>query len=119
MTPWTRILYFGSAVLDLGLWTLLIASREKDHRVLMLSGALGIQFTGEAIGGSIRDMAVAIYGRTPQPRPLLVTGNVVIMAANLVCMYIWWQALREPRAGALQAYSPPGRGQEGEGGSRA
>ena len=113
MTPWTRDLNFGSAVLDLGLWTLLIASREKDRRLLMLSGALGIQFAGEAIGGSIRNLAVAIYGPTAQARPLLMTGNVLIMVANLVCMYIWWQAFREARAGALPAYSPPGRGPEG------
>jgi len=115
MTPWTRDLNFGSAILDLGLWMLLVASREKDRVLLMLSGALGIQFTGEAIGGSTRNLAVAIYGRTQQARPLLMTGNVMIMAADLVCMYIWWQALREARAGAIHAYPRPGRGQEGAG----
>jgi hypothetical protein len=108
MTPWTRDLNFGSAILDLGLWTLLVASREKDRLLLMLSGALGIQFTGEAIGGSLRNVAVAIYGRTVQARPLILTGNVLMMAADLACMYIWWRAFREARAGAPQAYSPPG-----------
>src|ERR1700730_18191023 len=49
MTPWMRELNFCAAILDLGLWAMLIASRKKDHRILMLSGALGIQFTGEAI----------------------------------------------------------------------
>ncbi len=106
MTPWTRDLNFASAVLDLGLWTLLIASREKERLLLMLSGALGIQFTGEAIGGSIRNLAVAIYGRTQQARPLILTGNVLMMAADLACMYIWWQAFREARAGAPQAHDP-------------
>jgi len=109
MTPWTRDLNFGSAVLDLGLWTLLIASREKDRLLLTLSGALGIQFAGEAMGGAIRNLAVAIYGSTQQGRPLIVTGNVLMMAADLVCMYIWWQAFRQARAGALPPYS---RGQE-------
>lgn len=113
MTPWTRDLNFGSAILDLGLWTLLVASREKDRLLLMLSGALGIQFTGEAIGGSLRNLAVAIYGRTLQARPLILTGNVLMMAADLVCMYIWWQAFREARGGALQPYSPSGKRQEG------
>ena len=113
MTPWTRDLNFGSAILDLGLWTLLIASRKKDRRLLMLSGALGIQFTGEAIGGAIRNLAVSIYGRTQQARPLVLTGDVMMMAADLVCMYIWWQAFREARAGALQALVPPGRREEG------
>ena len=108
MTPWTRDLNFVSAVLDLGLWTLLIASREKDRRLLLLSGALGIQFTGEAIGGAIRNLAVAIYGQTPGAQPLLMTGGALIMATNLVCMYIWWQAFREAPAGDLPAYSSEG-----------
>src|ERR1039457_7197898 len=42
MTPWTRDLNFCAAILDLALWTLLIASREGDHRLLLLTGALGI-----------------------------------------------------------------------------
>jgi hypothetical protein len=109
MTPWTRDLNFVSAVLDLGLWTLLIASREKDRLLLMLSGALGIQFAGEAMGGSIRNLAVAVYGRAQQARPLILTGNVLMMAADLVCMYIWWQAFREARAGAPLPYN---RGEE-------
>jgi hypothetical protein len=112
MTPWTRDLSFGSAVLDLGLWMLLIASREKDRLLLALSGALGIQFTGEAIGGSFRNLAVAIYGRTLQARPLVLTGNVLIMAADLACMYIWWKAFRGARAEATEAYSAPEGRQE-------
>ena len=112
MTPWTRDLYFGNAVLDLGLWTLLIASREKDRCLLMLSGALGVQFTGEAIGGSIRYLGEAIFGHTAQARPLILMGNVLMMAANLACMYIWWQAFREAPAGALPACGPPRRGDQ-------
>jgi hypothetical protein len=109
MTPWTRDLNFGSAILDLGLWTLLIASREKDRLLLILSGALGIQFAGEAMGGALRNLAVAIYGPTARARPVLMTGNILMMAADLACMYIWWQAFRQARAGALPPYS---RGQE-------
>lgn len=99
MTPWTRDVNFGSAVLDLGLWTLLIASREKDRCLLLLSGALGIQFTGEAIGGSIRYLAVANQGPSGHSGSLVLVGNVFMMAADLVCMYIWWQAFREARVG--------------------
>jgi hypothetical protein len=112
MTPWTRDLYFGSAVLDLGLWTLLIASREKDRLLLLLSGALGIQFTGEAIGGSVRYLAVTIYGRTAPAVSLIMAANVLMMAANLGCMYIWWRAFREAPAGTPRAYSLPGNGEE-------
>jgi hypothetical protein len=91
MTPWTRDLYFGSAVLDLALWSLLIAAREKDQLILMLSGALGIQFTGEAIGGSIRALSLR---PTPVGRGMVLGGNIVILIANLFCLYLWWQALR-------------------------
>jgi hypothetical protein len=89
MTPWTRDLNFSSAILDLALWALLIASREKDHRLLLLSGGLGIQFTGEAIGTSIRQLAL----RT-RSRAISLTGGVTMLLASLVFLYIWWQALR-------------------------
>jgi hypothetical protein len=89
MTPWTRDLSLCSSVLDLALWALLIAAREKDHRVLLLSGGLGIQFTGEAIGTSIRQLAL----RT-RSHALSFSGGVVMMLADLLFLYIWWQALR-------------------------
>ena len=71
MTPWTRDLNFCSAILDLALWALLIAAREKDHRLLLLSGGLGIQFTGEAIGEST---ATSPYAATRGP--CLFSGTV-------------------------------------------
>jgi hypothetical protein len=100
MTPWTRDLYFGSAILDLALWTLLIAAREKDRLILMLSGALGIQFTGEAIGGSIRTLSLR---PTPISRGMVFGGDIVILLANLFCLYFWWQALRDPSVGDKRA----------------
>lgn len=111
MTPWTRDLYFGSAVLDLGLWSLLIAARKKSRCILTLSGALGIQFTGEAIGGSIRTLASS---PTPAGRAVVFTGDIIIMLANLFCLYLWWQAFRNrdtserlPRNGQPE-YRPDG-----------
>ncbi|MBZ5585639.1 MAG: hypothetical protein LAQ30_26250 [Acidobacteriia bacterium] len=38
MTPWTGKLNFGAAILDLALWTFLIAGRRKEDQLLMLSG---------------------------------------------------------------------------------
>ena len=89
MTPWTRDLNFCSAILDLALWALLIAAREKDQCLLLLSGGLGIQFTGEAIGTSIRQLALR-----SRSRAMSLTGGVVMLLANLLFLYIWWQALR-------------------------
>ena len=89
MTPWTRDLSFCSTILDLALWALLIASREKDHRLLLLSGGLGIQFTGVAIGTSIVQLALRTHSRA-----MSFSGGVVMMLADLLFLYIWWQALR-------------------------
>ena len=89
MTAWTSNLYFCAAILDLGLWAMLIGSRAKDSRLLMFSGALGILFTGAAIGGSISNLAVA-----QRSSALTFAGGLVTMLSNLTFLYIWWQALR-------------------------
>ncbi len=39
MTPWTRDLNFGAAILDMGLWALLIGSQRKDRKLLLVTGA--------------------------------------------------------------------------------
>jgi hypothetical protein len=90
MTPWTRDLSFSSAILDLGLWALLIGSRSRDHQMLLLSGALGIKFAGESIGESVRQLAIR-----SRSKPISLTGSVIIVLANIFFFYVWWQAVRE------------------------
>jgi hypothetical protein len=85
MTPWTRDLNFCAAVLDLGLWATLIANRERNYTLLMVSGALGVQFTGDAIAQAMRDL-------NPTLRDYVATYLVPL--PNLTCLYIWWQAFR-------------------------
>ena len=94
MTPWTRDLNFCSSILDLALWAMLLASREKDYRLLMLSGGLGVQFTGETIGEAIRAL-----GSRHRSRATVFTGNVIGMLADLTLLYVWWQAFRAPNNG--------------------
>ena len=84
MTPWTRDLNFCAAILDLGLWALLIGSRQKDYKLLLVTGALGIQFTGGAIGQSLRHMSPAI----------VAAASDFMMITNLARIYIWWRAFR-------------------------
>jgi hypothetical protein len=86
MTPWTRDMNFFAALLDIGLWGVLIGSRTKDYKLLMISGALGIQVTGEAIGQAIREMSHS-------PMVATLTGDFISLA-NIGCLYIWWQAFR-------------------------
>ena len=87
MTPWTRDLNFGAAILDMGLWALLIGSHRKNRKLLLVTGALGIQFTGAAIGQALRDMS--------PPGMVALAGGFVVLT-NLARLYIWWQAFRDP-----------------------
>jgi hypothetical protein len=90
MAFWIRDLnFFGSTFLDLALWTLLLWSRSKDSQLLMVSGGLGLQFTGEAIGDSLRGLAIQHHSR-----PLSYTGSVITTLADLLSLYIIWQAFR-------------------------
>jgi hypothetical protein len=84
MTRFTRDLNFCAAILLVGLWTVLISARQKDYKLLMITGGLGIQFAGGAIGQALRDMSPAI----------VAAANDFTVIANLACLYIWWQALR-------------------------
>ncbi len=101
MTPWTQEMNVCTAVLDLALWGLLIASREKDHRLLLLSGALGVQFTGEAIGYSLLKLAGIFH----QSHPIALLGSTLVVAADIVRSYIWWRVFhkaKDPRGNALR-----------------
>jgi hypothetical protein len=90
MTPWLSKLNFSAAIVDLGLWALLIGARPRDYKLLMVSGGLGIQFTGGAIGQAIRQLHGSVQ----------VTGYFITLS-NLTCLYIFWQALRAERVEAL------------------
>jgi hypothetical protein len=89
MTPWTRDLNFCSAILDLGLWALLIGSRSRDQQMLLLSGGLGIKFAGESIGDSVRQLAIRNRSRS-----ISLTGSIIVVLSNIFFVYVWWQAVR-------------------------
>lgn len=91
MTFWTRDLNFGAAILDMFLWAMLLAKRQKDSRLLMLSAGLGIMFAGDAIGESVRSL-----GKSASL--LNLGGSILVMLTNLAFFYIWWQTFRAPRA---------------------
>ena len=97
MTPWTRDISVCATILDLALWMMLIASRNADRRLLLISGALGMQFTGEAIGEAIRNLSMP-----HMVKALSLTGSVVSVAADMACLYVWWQTFRTPQDRAHQ-----------------
>jgi len=90
MTPWARDLKFVSAVLDLALWALLIGSRSRDHRLLILSGGLGIMFAGGSIGEAIRNLATPV-----QSHLIASIGGLVGTLADMALVYILWQTFRK------------------------
>lgn len=85
MTELSRNLSFCAVLLNLILWMALIRHKPEDHRLLLISGGLGVQMAGKAIGHSLRQMA----------RSLIIPGNLLIVLSHLLCLYIWWQAFRE------------------------
>ena len=92
LTAWIGHLSLLATVLDLALWMILIASRKGDGRLLLICGALGMQFTAEVIGAQIVGMSV--------PRRSIALGTagaVVAVAGNLICLYVWWQTFRSMR----------------------
>ena len=50
----------------------------------MVSGGMGIQMAGKAIGHSLRQLS----------RSAMMPGDLVIVLSHLLCLYIWWQAFR-------------------------
>jgi len=58
----------------------------------MLSGAFGIQFTGETIGAAIRNLA-----QTSQIRLIADLGNLATVASYIAFLYVLWQAFRTTR----------------------
>ncbi len=94
MALWTRDLNFFSEILDLGLWGLLLSTRGRDPKLLLVTGGLGIQFTGEAIGDSLRSIAAQRRSHN-----LSLTGSVITALADLTALYIFWHAFRKGRNG--------------------
>jgi hypothetical protein len=101
-TEVTRDLSFGSVFLTLLLWMMLISSGRRDSQLLMLTGALGLQFTGEAIGQSLRQIS-------QHHRWLLNVGNLFLSVSYLIRLYVWWEAFRRPRVIVEPDSDEPGR----------
>jgi hypothetical protein len=91
MTQVTRDLSVASTVLTLLLWLVLISSRKKDHLLLMVTGGLGLQFTGEAIAQSLRQMSQHHYAA-------FVAGNLIAGGVQLLRLYVWLEAFRRSRS---------------------
>ncbi len=93
ITPWTRDLNFCAAILDLALWALLLGSKTRDTRLLLLTGGMGIMFAGDAIGESVRHFAI----RNGSNGTFLL-GNALTAIADSTFLYVWWRTFRRETA---------------------
>jgi hypothetical protein len=89
-TQVSRDVSFGSVILTLLLWVTLVSSRRRDVQLLMLTGGLGLQFTGEAISQSVRQLAIHNHYRLVES-----VGGVAFVASHLIRLYVWREALRK------------------------
>lgn len=85
MSRVVRNLSFCSSIANLALWFVLIAAEKKDARLLMITGGLGLQMTGDAIGQSLRQVS----------RTTTWPGDMVLVLTHFLCLYIWWQAFQQ------------------------
>lgn len=94
VTRWTRDLNFGAAVLDLVLWGMLISTRRPGSQMLLLlTGGMGIMFSGEAIGAAVRDLGIRSVSY-----PVFLIGHAIVVLADAAFLYVWWQAFRKEAA---------------------
>jgi hypothetical protein len=84
MTLVSRDLNICAVVLDLILWSLLLAARRPNRCLMLLSGGLGLQLTGAIMGEQLRHFSRSLY----------LTGTLVEVTTGLLGLYIWWRALR-------------------------
>lgn len=93
MTLISRDLNMCAVILDLLLWTLLMAARRPERRLLLLSGGLGLQLTGAIMGQTLRHFSHRLF----------LTGTLLEVITGFLGLYIWWRALRTLPLAAKQA----------------
>ena len=104
MTQVARDLSFAAVVLTLLLWLILISSRKKEYQLLMVIGGLGLQFTGEAIGQSLRQIGLHDHNG-----PILIVGNLIAGLAQVLRLYVWSQAFRRAGTSDEKEEEPDGK----------
>ena len=85
MTLISRNLAFFAAILNFILWMVLMRARSASPQLLIISGGLGIESSGEAIAQSIRPLLT--------PATIWI-ANLFMILTHLACLAIWWYALR-------------------------
>ncbi len=88
----SQLLNFGGALMNLALWTALLAGKRRDPQLLTVSAGLGIAVTGAAISWGIR--LLILQSRW--------AADTLLSVTHVAGVFIWWWAFR-PAAKARQA----------------
>jgi hypothetical protein len=83
------------------LWSTLIASKKKDYQLLTITGGLGLQFTLEAIGQSLRSLSRHHPG-------ILLIANLLVSSGHLLRLYVWREALNRAQELERKKIEPDG-----------
>jgi len=84
----SQLLSFCAAILNLGLWSALVANRRRDRQLLSVSAGLGIAVTGAAISYGVRGFFSLDWIWVP---------DFFMSATFVVCLCIWCWAFRSTR----------------------
>ena len=80
----SELLNFGAAIMNLVLWATLIASRQRERQLLMVSAGLGVVVTGAAISYGLRHFI--------PPGAFRSVPNLFLMLTQLGGWTIWCRA---------------------------
>ena len=84
MTFLSRNLSFCTALLNLALWSAVLRARKKSFQLLLVSGGIGFQTAGKAIGHSLRSLSSSTT----------IAGNLLVVLGHILCLVIWAYAFR-------------------------
>ena len=85
----SQFLYFGSGVMTLALWTVLIRSRSHDSQLLKFTAGLGVAMTGAAVSFGLRQ-----WMHSPH---LLWMPNLLLQLTHVAGVLAWCLAFRPAR----------------------
>jgi len=78
---------FGGAIMNLGLWTALLANKKRDPQLVMVSIGLGLAVTGAAMGFGLRQFTSASSGARE-------FANLVVVLTHVLGLFVWCWAFR-------------------------
>jgi hypothetical protein len=85
MTEVSRNLNFAAAILNLILWSVLVRRQRGDLQMLLVSAGVGLKVTAIAVAHALRQWGLQS-----------IVVDLLIPAADILCLYIWWRTFRRP-----------------------